>query len=80
MSPWIQNLKKFAKAKGMKYNEALKSSECKNSYKKQKYFFCYYIIYNYNIIMSICSTGTYGSTAYYWSKETYYSVKRDPLQ
>ena len=30
--------------------------------------------------MSISSTGTYGSTAYYWSKETYYSVKRDPLQ
>jgi len=39
MSPWIQHVKKFAKAKGMKYNEALKSSECKNRYKKQKYFF-----------------------------------------
>ena len=36
MSPWIQHVKKFAKAKGMEYNEALKSSECKNSYKKQK--------------------------------------------
>jgi hypothetical protein len=36
MSPWIQHVKTFAKAKGMKYNEALKSSECKNSYKKQK--------------------------------------------
>jgi len=47
----------------MKYNEALKSSECKNSYKKQKYFFYYYIIYNYNITMSISSTGIYGSTA-----------------
>ena len=35
MSPWIQHVKKFAKAKGMKYNEALKSSECKNSYKKK---------------------------------------------
>ena len=34
--PWIQHVKFFAKAKGMKYNEALKSSECKNSYKKQK--------------------------------------------
>ena len=61
MSPWIQHVKNFAKAKGMKYNEALKSSECKNSYKKQKYFFCYYIIYNYSIIMSISSTGLYGS-------------------
>ena len=29
--------------------------------KKQKYFFCYYIIYNYSIIMSISSTGLYGS-------------------
>ena len=28
MSPWIQHVKKFAKAKGMKYNEALKSSAC----------------------------------------------------
>ena len=35
MSPWIQHVKIFAKAKGMKYNEALKSSECKNSYKKK---------------------------------------------
>ena len=34
--PWIQHVKNFAKSKGMKYNEALKSSECKNSYKKQK--------------------------------------------
>ena len=34
--PRIQHIKFFAKAKGMKYNEALKSSECKNSYKKQK--------------------------------------------
>ena len=41
----------------MKYNEALKSSECKNSYKKNSY----YVIYNYNIIMSISSTGLYGS-------------------
>ena len=24
MSPWIQHVKKFAKSKGMKYNEALK--------------------------------------------------------
>ena len=32
MSPWIQHVKFFARAKGMKYNEALKSSECKNSY------------------------------------------------
>ncbi len=31
MSPWIQHVKFFAKVKGMKYNEALKSSECKNS-------------------------------------------------
>ncbi len=36
MSPWIQHVKKFAKGKGMKYNEVLKSSECKNRYKKQK--------------------------------------------
>ena len=34
--PWIQHVKNFAKANGMKYNEALKSSECKNSYKEQK--------------------------------------------
>jgi hypothetical protein len=27
MSPWIQHVKNFAKAKGMKYNEALKSSD-----------------------------------------------------
>ncbi len=39
MSPWIHNLKFFAKAKGMKYNEALKSSECKNSYKNKNNFF-----------------------------------------
>ena len=60
MSRWIQHVKFFAKTKGMKYNEALKSSECKNCYKKQ-FFFCYYIIYNNNIIMSISSTGLYGS-------------------
>jgi len=60
MSPWIQHVKFFAKAKGMKYNEALKSSECKNCYKKQ-FFFCYYILYNNNIRMSISSTGLYGS-------------------
>jgi hypothetical protein len=36
MSPWIQQVKKIAKAKGMKYNEALKSSECKNSYNIKK--------------------------------------------
>ena len=57
MSSWIQHVNFFAKAKGMKYNEALKSSECKNSYKKNSY----YVIYNYNIIMSISSTGLYGS-------------------
>ena len=63
MSPWIQHVKFFAKAKGMKYNEALKSSECKNRYKKQ-FFFYYYIICNYDIIMSISSTGIYGSTTH----------------
>ena len=43
MSPWIQHVKNFAKAKGMKYNEALKSSECKNSYKKYFFILLYYI-------------------------------------
>ena len=38
MSPWIQHVKFFAKTKGMKYNEALKSSECKNSYKNKNNF------------------------------------------
>ena len=33
--PWIQHVKFFAKAKGMKYNEALNSSECKNRLFKQ---------------------------------------------
>ena len=36
MSPWIQHVNFFAKAKGMKYNEDLKSSEFKKNYKNQK--------------------------------------------
>jgi hypothetical protein len=45
----------------MKYNEALNLQNAKTVIKNKNNFFCYYIIYNYNIIMSISSTGLYGS-------------------
>ena len=45
----------------MKYNEALNLQNAKTVIKNKNIFFCYYIIYNYNIIMSISSTGLYGS-------------------
>jgi hypothetical protein len=32
-NPWIQHVKNFAKAKGIPYWQALKSPECKSSYK-----------------------------------------------
>ena len=34
MNPWIQHVKAFAKKHGMKYNEALRNPQCKNSYRK----------------------------------------------
>ena len=33
---WVSHLKEYANKKKMKYNDALKSAECKAEYKKNK--------------------------------------------
>ena len=33
-NPWIEHVKAFAEKNGLKYNESLKHSDCKASYKK----------------------------------------------
>ena len=34
LQTWVQHVKDYANAHNMKYGQALKSSECRNSYKK----------------------------------------------
>ena len=34
MNSWIEHIKQYAHQNGLKYNEALKNTECKNSYYK----------------------------------------------
>lgn len=36
MSKWVDHVKEFASKKGISYPEAMKNSECKESYKSSK--------------------------------------------
>ncbi len=58
---WVTHVKKFAANNNVSYSCAISMQNVNKVIKNKNNFLYYYIIYNYNIIMSISSTGLYGS-------------------
>jgi hypothetical protein len=58
---WVTHVKNFAANNNVSYSCAISMQNVNKVIKNKNNFLYYYIIYNYNIIMSISSTGLYGS-------------------
>ena len=58
---WVTHVKNFAANNNVSYSCAISMQNVNKVIKNKNNFLYYYIIYNYNIIMSISSAGLYGS-------------------